>query len=87
MPHVDDDLAIRGKLDMATVHGSGSWTFEVNPLAVVTAAMTRAFEFVLGRLPIGRTTQMRAARVNDEKAIRCAVHPNPVLLEPLLVDT
>jgi hypothetical protein len=30
---------------------------------------------------------MRAARVNDEKPIRCAVHPNSVLLQIFLVDT
>ena len=29
---------------------------------------------------------MRAARVNDEKPIRCSVDPNPVLLQIFFVD-
>jgi hypothetical protein len=87
MTNVRDDLAIWSYSHLGTVHRSRSRTFEVNSLAVIAAAMTRALEFVLGWLPIGRAAQVRAACIDDEKLIRCAVHPNPVLLQIFLVDT
>jgi hypothetical protein len=86
MTNVYEDLAIWSYVDMGTVHRSWRRTFEVNSLAVVAAAVTGALELVLGWLPIGRAAQVPAACIDDEKPMWCAVDPNPVLLQPFLVD-
>ena len=87
MTHVDYNLAIRSHVQVGTVHRPWSRTFEVDAFTVVTAPVTRALEFVFGWLPIGRTTQVRAAGKDYKKPIRCSVNPNAVLLKPFLVDS
>src|SRR5579863_610635 len=87
MTNVHDDLTIWRYFDMGTVHRSRSRAFEVDFLAVIAATVTGALEFIFGRLPIGGTTQVRAARIDDEKTIWRPIHPDSILLQPFLVDT
>src|SRR5579862_5121160 len=49
--------------------------------------MARTLEFVFAWLPVGCATEVRAAGVNHEQAIRCAIHPDAVFLLPLCIDT
>src|SRR5260370_21248550 len=48
--------------------------------------MTRTLEFVLARFPVGRATQVRAARVNYKQTVGGLVHPDAVLLLPLGIN-
>src|SRR2546426_5589472 len=75
---VHDDLAGRVQFQVATVHGPRRRALEVDGFVVVTAAVTRALEFVFRSLPIRRASQMRAPRVDDEQPARDAVHPDAV---------
>lgn len=84
---VNDDLTIGREFDLGAVHGTRSWTFEVDAFAVVAAAVAWAFEFVFARFPVGRAAQVSAARVNHEQAIGRAVNPNAIFLLPLRIDT
>src|SRR6185503_4870622 len=56
-------------------------------LAVVATTMARALELVLTGLPVGRTTEMRAARVDDEETVGSSRHPDAILLLPLGIYT
>ena len=67
--NIHDYLAFSIKLHMGAIHGPRRRTFKVNPFAVVSAAVARAFEFVFTGLPIRRTAQMRAASVNHKQTI------------------
>src|SRR5262249_48323653 len=55
-------------------------------LTVIAAAMTRTFELVFTRLPVGRAAEMRAARIDNEQAIGRAIHPDAIFLLPLGID-
>src|SRR5208337_200859 len=77
---IHQNLTVRSFLDMGPVHGTRRRTLKVDSFAVVTTAVARAFKFVIAGFPVGRAAQMRAARVNHEHAIGCAVHPDAVLL-------
>src|SRR5579872_362356 len=85
--HIHDNLPIRRQLHSRAVHRTRRWPLKVDPFTVVPAAVAGAFEFVLAGFPIRRAPQMRAARVYHEHAVRSAVHPNPILLLPLRIDT
>src|SRR6185369_9822892 len=61
--------------------------FEVNAFTVVTTTVARAFEFVFTGLPVGRATEVCAARVDDEEPIGRSRHPDAVLLLPFGIDT
>src|SRR2546430_16616993 len=73
--HVNDDLPFGVQLNMRAIHRSRRRAFKVDRLIVVAAAMTRTFEFVFARLPIGRASQVRAAGVDNEQSTRGLVHP------------
>src|SRR5580765_7133928 len=85
LSYVHRNLSVRSKLDVCAVHRTGRGAFEVHALAVVSAAVARALEFILRRLPVGSATQMRAARIDYEQAIRSFIHPDAILLLPLCV--
>src|SRR5215208_2323140 len=82
---VDDELPFGVELDLGAIHRARRGAFEVDALAVVTAAVARALELILARLPVGRAAQVRAARVDDEEALAVTHHPDAVLLLPLRV--
>src|SRR6266566_1060851 len=82
---VHDDLSVRRELDVGPIHRPGRWTFEVDPFAVVAAAVAGALEFVFAGLPIRGAAEMRAARINNKEAIGSAVHPDAVFLLKLAV--
>ena len=65
---------------MGPIHRSRRRTFKVDPLAVITAAMTRTLELVFAWLPIRSAAQVRAACVNDEYPVRSSIHPNAIFL-------
>ena len=77
------DLACRQQLDVRAVHRPRRGTFEVHAFAVISAAVARALEFILARLPVGRAPQVSTAREDREDAFRVAHDPNTVrLLKP-----
>src|ERR1700752_703580 len=83
---VDQDLAVGRKLDVSTIHGTRRRTFEVDAFAVVPAPMAGALELVLTGLPVGRASQVRAARIDHKQAIARAIHPDAEPLLPLGID-
>src|SRR6266436_6622822 len=72
---------------MRAIHSTRCRSLKVDTFAVVAASVAGTLELVLAGLPIGCATQMRAASVDDEYAIRRAVHPDAVFLLPLGIDT
>src|SRR4029077_16306884 len=80
---VDDDLAVGSQFQVRAVHGTRRGTFEVDSFAVVSAPVAGTFEFVLASFPVGRATEMRTTREDNEHAVRCAVDPDAVFLLPL----
>src|ERR1044071_8005253 len=80
---IDDDLAFGVEFDVGAIHGARGRAFEVDALAVVAAAVARALELVLARLPVGRAAEVRAARVDDEDAVGVLDDPDAELLLPL----
>src|SRR5215216_5790550 len=83
---IHDDLPFGVLLDIGAIHRSRGRPLEIDPFAVVAAAVTRTFELVLRRLPVRRTPEMRAARVDNEQAVGCFVYPNAILLLPFIAD-
>src|SRR5579871_637675 len=83
---VDENLAVRSEFDVSAVHGTRCRAFEVDTLAVVSATMARALEFVFARLPIRGAAEMRATSVDHEEAVRRAVDPDAILLLKFGVD-
>ena len=83
---IDNDLAIGGKFDLCSVHGARGRTFEVDALAVVTAAVAGTLELVLARFPVWSAAEVGAARVDHEHAVGSAIDPDAVLLLKLGVD-
>src|SRR5260370_5326256 len=83
---VDDDLAVGRQLHVGAVHGARGRPFEVDALAVIAAAVAWTLELVLARFPVRRTTEVRAARVDHEDAVRCAIDPDAVFLLKLGID-
>src|ERR1700683_4395619 len=77
---VDNDLPVWRQLYVRAVHRTRRRSLKINAFAVVTTAVARTFKFVLARLPVGRATQVRAARVNYEYAVRRAIDPDAVFL-------
>src|SRR5215472_8011108 len=59
---IHHDLSRGIELEQSAIHRARRWSLEVHTLAVVTATVTWALEFVFSRFPFGRTTQVRAAR-------------------------
>src|SRR5712692_1032633 len=84
---VDNDLAVRRQLDVRAVHRTRRGALEVDAFAVVAAAVARTLEFVFAGFPIGRAAKMRAARVDDENAVGCAIDPDSNFFLNLGVDT
>src|ERR1700730_9939467 len=80
---VDHDLAIGREFDVCAIHRARRGAFEIDALAVVSAAVARALEFVLAGFPVRRAAEMGAARVDDENAVRSAVDPDAIFLLPL----
>src|SRR5258708_18988730 len=72
---------------MSSVHGARGGAFEVDPLAVIAAAMTRTLELVFAGLPVGRATEMRATRIDHEYPIGRAIDPDAILLLKLGIDS
>src|SRR2546423_9771282 len=72
---------------MCAIHWPRGRTFKVNCLAVVTAALARAFKLILARLPVRSASQVRTAGVNHKNPIRSFVHPDAILLLPLGINT
>src|SRR2546423_1991933 len=82
---VNDDLALGVEVDVGAIHRSRRGALEVDTLAVVAAAVARALELVLARLPVGRAAEVRAAREDDEQALGVLHNPDAPLLLPLRV--
>src|ERR1044072_9411210 len=85
-PGVNYDPPFRIKTGLRTVHRSRRGTFEVNPLAVVTTAVTWTLELVFGGFPVGRTAEVRAARIDHKQSVGGARDPDTILLLPLSID-
>src|SRR5258706_6124266 len=83
---VYDDLAIGRQFDVGAIHRARRGALEIDAFTVITAAVTRALEFVFAGFPVRRAAQMRTARVDDENAIGRAVDPDAIFLLPLGVD-
>ena len=84
---IDQDLPVRRKFHVRAIHGPRSGSFEVDSFIVIATAVARTFEFVFAGLPVGRATEMRAARIDYEYAVRRAIHPDAIFLLELRVDT
>src|SRR4029077_21239625 len=85
--YIYDDLAVRCQLQARAIHRTRRRSFIVNPFTVVSAAVAGTLEFVLAGSPTGRAAKVRASRVNHEKSVRRAIHPDAVLLLPFCIDT
>src|SRR6476660_166656 len=72
---------------MRTIHWPRCRSLEVDPFAVVPTPVARALKFIFARLPVRSAAQVRAARVNHEKAVWRAVDPDAVFLLKLRVDS
>src|SRR5579859_3274777 len=83
---IHQNLPVRREFDLCAIHRTRRWSFEVDPLAVVTATVARALELVLTGLPVRRASQMCAACINHEQPVRRAVHPDAKFLLELGVD-
>src|SRR5690242_17475249 len=77
---VDDDLPIGSELHVRPVHRARRRAFEVDPFAVIAAAVARTLELVFAGLPVRSAAQMCAARVDNKDAVWSAVHPDAVFL-------
>src|SRR5436190_3147650 len=86
LAHVNHDLAFSVELNMGAIHRPWRRPLEVNCFAVIATAVTGAFEFVFAGLPVRRTSQMCAARVDDKQSIGSLIDPNTVLLLILGID-
>src|SRR5260370_8027175 len=71
---------------MGAVHGTRRRSFEVDSFAVVSTAVAGALELVFAGLPIWCAAEVRAACVDHEEAIGCAVNPYAVFLLELGID-
>src|SRR3984885_11268300 len=83
---IDDDLAIGSEFELGSIHGSRGGPFEVDPFAVIAAAVAWTFEFVFGGLPVRSAAQMCAASVDHKQTVRCAINPNAIFLLKFGVD-
>src|SRR5689334_17408614 len=83
---INHDLTFGVELDLRAVHRSRRGAFEVDALAVVTATVTRAFEFVFAGFPVGGAAEMSAARIDHKETIGSTRDPDAVLLLPLRID-
>ena len=77
---VHDQLAVLANLNFKSVHRSRSGPFEIHPAFVITAPMTRALKFVLGRQPTGRAPKMGAFGKNRVDALFLANNPDAKFL-------
>ena len=68
----------RVQLQQRPIHRTRRGPLEIHSLAVITAAMAWAFEFIFCRLPLRRATQMRAARKNRKNTVRLTHNPHAV---------
>src|SRR6202021_3662801 len=68
------------------VHGAGGRALEVDSFTVVPAAVAGTLEFVFAGLPIRRASQMGAACIDHEQAIRRAIDPDAIFLLELGID-
>src|SRR5580704_7157152 len=80
------DLAVGCYLYFGPIHRTRRRTFEVDALAVVSAPVARAFEFVLAGFPVRGTSQVGATSVNDKDSIRRAVNPDSIFLLPFGIN-
>src|SRR6266446_5059699 len=71
---------------MRPIHRPGRRPFEVDPFAVIPAAVTRTLELVFAGLPVWRAAQVSAARVDYEYAIRRAIYPDAKFLLEFGID-
>ena len=85
--NINDDLAVGSQFYVGSVHWSGSRSFKVDAFVVVPTTVAGTLEFVFAGLPIGGAAQMSASRINDKQSVGCAVHPDPVFLLKLSIDT
>src|SRR5579859_595970 len=85
--NIHNNLSVGRQLQSCAVHRTRRRPFEVDSLAVVTAAMAGTLEFVLAGFPIGSAAEVRATGVNHKQAVRSAVHPDAVFLLTLGIHT
>ena len=84
---IDNDLSIGREFNFGSVHGTRRRSFEVDALAVVTAAVARTLEFVFTGLPIRRAAEMRAAGVDYKNPVGSAIDPDAIFLLELGVHS
>src|SRR5215472_522657 len=77
---IHNDLSVGRHLNVSPIHRARRRTLEVDPFAVVAAAVAGTLEFVFAGLPIRGAAEMRTACINNKEAIGSAVHPDAVLL-------
>src|ERR1700738_3538484 len=83
---VDNNLPIGSQCDVRAIHRARRRALEVDAFAVIATAVARTLEFVFAGFPVRRAAEMRAARVDDEHAVGCAVDPDAIFLLPLGVN-
>jgi len=81
------DLSGGIERNIGAIHGARGWALEIYTLAVVTAAVARALEFIFRGLPFGRAAEMRATGEDDEEAIRLADDPDAIGHQKALVNS
>jgi len=84
---IHHDLPRGIELQERAIHRTRRWPLEIHALAVIPAAVARTFELVLGRLPLGRATQMSATSENSELAVGFANDPHAIRHQVPLVDS
>src|SRR5215472_17194135 len=77
---IHNDLSVGRHLNVSPIHRARRRTFEVDPFAVVAAAVAGTLEFVFAGLPIRGAAEVCTAGINNKEAIGSAVHPDAVFL-------
>ena len=81
--NVHHDFAFSIQFDRSAIHWSWRRTLKVDPFTVIAAAVTMTLKLILARFPIGRATEVRAARINYKNPVGSLVNPDAILLLPL----
>src|SRR6185436_120065 len=71
---------------MRPIHRPRRWTFEVDALRIVAAAVAWTLELIFAGFPIRRAAQVRADGRDHEDSLRVADHPDAVRVLEFGVD-
>lgn len=85
LARIDYDPALDIQFHSGAVHWPRRRSFKIDPLAVITATVARAFELVFARFPVGCAAKVSAPGVNHEQSRRGSYDPDAILLLELRV--